>query len=207
MIEKIVSESSIGSGVRRIEALAGEKALEYVEGEERELKAVSEKMRCTVWESSSKIDKLLERQTRLENEISALKRKQVMPQDNDWQGSAREIAVGKNAGGMVKFVGKVLETQDSQTLRETADQVREKMGQGIVLLAGEEGDQTVFVVSVTKECAAKGVHAGTIAKKFGEKIEGRGGGRDTFAQGGGKKRADLKDIVESFPDEIVKLFK
>lgn len=201
---KVTSESSVGSGVRRIEALAGEKALEYVQDQESQLEQIAEKLKCSESECIEKIDKAIQRQTELEREITNLKKNRNQP-EIDLSGEAKSFSL--RDGKAFKFAANAIESADADQLRETADIIRNKLGSGVVLLASQEEDKSSFVVTITKDCAANGLHAGKIATEFARKIGGRGGGKELFAQGGGKSVSDLKKIVESFPEEFAALLK
>ena len=91
---------------------------------------------------------------------------------------------------------------DAASLRETADSIRDKLGSGVVLLAANENDKISFVVTVTQDCREHGLHAGKIAKAFAAKIGGSGGGKESFAQGGGKAGLNFKEVLESFPSQL-----
>lgn len=199
---KIISESSIGSGVRRIEAATGEKALEFVQNMEKQLRLVAEKLRCAIWETAEKVDKMSENQTEIERELFALKKRQHT-QKSDLTQNAKIFSLGKKSNDKIKIVSEIVEPMSMESLRELSDVVRDKLSSGIVLLASKKNEETAFVVTLTKDCVEKGFRAGEIAKEFAGKIGGKGGGKEFFAQGGGKSVPNLEKILESFPEEIV----
>jgi alanyl-tRNA synthetase len=111
------------------------------------------------------------------------------------------VSLPSKQNGGIKVVSSEVESSDVEGLRETADHVRDKIN-GIVILAAGTDEKTSFVVTITPALKEAGFHAGKIAKAFAEKIGGSGGGRELFAQGGGKSVPNLKEILESFPKEI-----
>ena len=193
---KIVGESSVASGVRRIEAVAGEKALDHVQAEERAIHAVADKLKSAWAEAPEKIERLFQKQAELEREIGTLKRKSLGNELGELVGRAKPL------NGKIKVVAEQIEASDAQALRETADLVRDKLGSGIVILASGGADKVSFVVTVTPDLQKEGWHAGKIAKGFAEIINGSGGGKESFAQGGGKPAGDLKKILQSFPEKL-----
>lgn len=217
---KIVSESSVGSGVRRIEALAGEKALAFLKEQEKFEKLVSEKLRCSFPESPDKIEKLLAKQKELEREIATLRKRGVSGPENliskaktiSWKDRPNgEIhPVESSKGGTaeppfhrVKLLAEVVEAVDSKSLRETADRLQEKLGPSIVLLTAEKEGKISFVVRVTKEIVKNGFNAAQIAKRFSEKIGGKAGGKEILAEGGAKAVPNLREILSSFQEEMM----
>lgn len=190
---KIVSERSVGSGVRRIEAVAGEKALEFIQSQETQNRLL--------------IEKMAQKQTELEREIAGLKKGRQASEKSNLVQRAKTFSIGPQANGKTKILATEIESDDPESLRQTADTLREKLGSGIVLLAAQNNEKVSFVVTLTKDCVAKGLHAGKIAQEFSEKIGGKAGGKESFAQGGGKNISNLKEVLDSFPKEIEKIIK
>ena len=200
---KILSESSAASGVRRIEAVAGEKALAAARAMESSARKVAEKLRCSPEECPEKLERLLQKQGELEREVRDLKKKGALPSPASLGKEAR-VFKGAGAAGPLKILAKEVGAMDPDTLREAADAARESLGSGIVLLASADGGKNDLVVTVTPDLPPRGYRAGNIAKAFSDKVGGNGGGRDLFAQGGGRA-AGIRKILETFPDEIAKL--
>jgi len=176
---KIMSQRSVGSGLRRIEAVAGEKARDFI----------------IELEKNSKEEK------KLKEKSSFPKNPRQDPADIDALiNTAVSLPSSKNEG--VKILAQTVKAENIDQLRETADHVRNKLGSGIVILASCAQDKISFVVTLTPSLKEAGYHAGKIAKALAEKIGGSGGGKYLFAQGGGKFVPNLKEILESFPKEL-----
>ena len=183
---KITSQGSVGSGVRRIEAVAGQKAIEWVAAQEKALREAAEKLQ--------------EKIKSLEKEVRGAKKQGGGANLTELLAGAVTLPSAKNGG--VKVVAAQIEAGDADALREAADHVRDKLGNGIVILASSADDKTSFVVTLTPALKDAGFHAGKIAKALAEKLGGSGGGRDLFAQGGGKAVSNLKEILETFSKEL-----
>jgi alanyl-tRNA synthetase len=196
---KILAESSVGSGVRRIEAVAGEKALDFVQSQDRAIHSVTEKLKSSWAEAPEKIEKLLQKQAELEKEIGTLKRKSLGSELGDLVSRAKAL------NGKAKLVVEQIAGLDASSLRETADLVRDKLGSGVVLLTSGDGEKISFVVTVTPDLQKEGFHAGKIAKGFAQMVQGSGGGKESFAQGGGKAVGDLDGILKGFSEKILSL--
>lgn len=197
---KITSQSSVGSGIRRLEAVAGIKALEYFSAQEKILRDLAGKLKSSLEDIPQKVEKLNERLESLEKEIRGLKKHGAKGGLADLLEGAVSLPSSKN--GDIKVVSDVIEAPDLEALREAADHVRDKLGKGVVILAAANGGKTSFVVTVSPQALDAGYHAGKIAKTLAGKIGGSGGGKELFAQGGGKAVPDLKDILRNFPSEL-----
>ncbi len=201
---KIVSESSVGSGLRRIEAVAGEKALAHFREQGEFIRKISEKLRSSPAEALDKIDKMIQKQAELEKDLQSQRRKGQSGELSGLLSKAKSVTAGAG-GGTVKVLAETVGDMSAEDLRDAADALKEKLGSGVVVLAASGADKISFVVSVTADCAKKGLHAGKIAKGFAQEIGGSGGGRDVFAQGGGKSTPELDKILSALPDALAKL--
>jgi alanyl-tRNA synthetase len=132
----------------------------------------------------------------LERELAGLKRKSSAADLAHLPQKAKPLSGSANGTG--KFLAELIPGADAKTLRETADWARDQLKSGVVLLAISDEEKISFVVTVTPDCLAQGFHAGKIAQQFAKLINGSGGGRDSFAQGGGKARSDLKELLDQF---------
>ena len=186
---KIVSESSVASGVRRIEALTGFGTYTRLEEDEDLLRDISQTLKTPRTEITKAISRLLEQQRNLEHEIDSIKRK-----------SARSLLDGlaespQDVKGVVVISRKV-EGVDASTLRELAETVGARIGSGVVVL-GLASNGKASLVTVVSEDLRKRLHAGQIIKKVAEMVGGSGGGRPDFAQAGGKDVESLDQALQA----------
>ncbi len=192
----ITSESSIGSGVRRIEAVAGLQLMERVRETESLLSQAAEKLKASPAELLAKIEKALQRQKQLERELEEAKLKAL-------QGGGAGAARSRQVNG-VTLVTQAAEGLDSNALRSLADRLKEKHSPAVIVAATANEDKTSFVVAVTGGLDKQGHHAGKIAQALAAKLQGKGGGRPDFAQGGGKNAGPLEKLFEHLPELIGK---
>lgn len=191
---KIVSEAGIASGVRRIEAVTGEGALAYVaQGEETlsDLAALVKASRDSVGE---KVKGLAERNRQLEKELDQLKAKLAAAQSGDLLSQAEEI------NGMKVLVAK-LDGIDPKALRDTIDQLKNKLVSGVVVLATEADGKISIAAGVTKDLTGR-VKAGDLVKELAAAVGGKGGGRPDFAQGGGVEVAALASALAAVKAQV-----
>ncbi len=186
---KIVSESGVAAGVRRVEAVTGENALSYLRDTENTLKRAADLVRGGTDELTQKIEQLLERGKQLEKEVAALKGKLASSAGGDLVAQAREIKGTKVLAARVDDV-------DGNDLRTLLDDLKSKLGSGILLLGAANGDKVSLIAGVTNDLTAK-VKAGDLVKFVAEQVGGKGGGRPDMAQAGGTQPAALPAAVES----------
>jgi len=189
---KVVGESSVAAGVRRIEAVAGREAVNYIKTVEDELKKTAELLKTGHAEVSDRVEKLLKHQRDLEKEIEALKGKLAAKDSADLMDKAREIKG-------VRVLAAQVDAPDVKTLRDFGDKVRDKLGSGIVLLGSRVGDKAMLLCMVSKDLAGK-YHAGNIIKELAPVVGGSGGGRPDMAQAGGPKPENISQALEKIGD-------
>ena len=180
---KLPFESGVAAGVRRVEAFTGEGALELVSSYEQRLKEIGALVRGSADDAVDKVKKLLERQKELEREIEKLRGqfgKDQIPELLD----KKQSVDGANI-----LVSRV-DGLDAKQLRDMADQINEKLGSGVVVLASAGETNVNLVASVSKDLTKK-YHAGNIIKELARMVGGGGGGRPDFAQAGGKEPGQI----------------
>ncbi len=193
---RITSEGGISSGVRRIEAVTGLGALEWVESTERTLRDTAKLVKATRETVVEKVQQALERNRQLEKEVDALKAKLASSAGNDLAASAVDVAG-------LKVVAAELEGADRKALMETADQLKNKLGEGVVVLATVDDGKVVLVAGVTKSATGR-VKAGDLMKHLAAQVDGKGGGRPDMAQGGGNDPSKLAEALAGVPGWVEK---
>ncbi len=185
---KIVAESSVATGVRRIEILTGGEALRYVQEEEATLKQSSAILRSAPRELTDRIERLLKQQKSLEKEVARLKEKSSEGSLDALLGGVREIAG-------IPLLSTEIETGEVEELRRVADRLRNKMGSGLVVLGCRKGGKALLLAAATKDVTRK-VSAGSLIKELSGIVGGKGGGRADMAQGGGERGDKLPDALK-----------
>jgi alanyl-tRNA synthetase len=191
---KIVSESGVAAGVRRIEALTGEGAYQFIKGEERELWEIASSVKSVPGELSSKIERLLERQRELERELSSFHDKLSYQELSNLLPLVREIKG-------VKVLSAKVDGKDIKRMREFVDQLKGKVGSGIILLGGHSENKVSLLMGVTSDLTHR-FNANELIKKIAVHIGGTGGGRPDFAQAGGTDSKKLDEALKAIEDLI-----
>ena len=187
---KIVSESGVAQGVRRIEAVTGINALEYLRKLEGELGAIGGKFKVAPFEANARIEKLLADTKTLEKELEKLKQKLASG------GGGRDLMAEVQTIKGIKILAAAVDVDDVKVLRDTGDQLRDKLGSGVVVLAGTGGSGDVKLIAmVTKDLVGK-VQAGKLLGEVAAKLGGKAGGKPDLAQGGGKDVAAVPQALE-----------
>jgi alanyl-tRNA synthetase len=185
---KIVSEGGVAAGVRRIEAVTGEDALDAVNATDVTLKRVAGLVRGSAAEAEDKVRQLLERQKKLEREIAQLKSKLA-------SGQGVDLAAGAVAVGAAKVVAARVDGADAKSLREAVDQLKGRLGSAVIVLGTATDDGKVTLVAgVTADLVGR-VKAGEIVGQVAAQVGGKGGGRPDFAQAGGSRPEGLDDAL------------
>jgi alanyl-tRNA synthetase len=192
---KIVSEGGVAAGVRRIEALTGEAAVEYIEQNDSLLRDVAGLMRGTREDVKDKVRDALERMRQMEREIRTLK-------DRLASGKGVDLASGAMDIGGVKVVATKVEGADAGALRTAVDQLKDRLRSAVVVLASVENPTKVTIVAgVTTDQTAR-VRAGELVGAIAAQVGGRGGGKADFAQGGGNNPAALDAALAQVPELV-----
>jgi alanyl-tRNA synthetase len=191
---KILSESGVAAGVRRIEALTGEGAYRFIKDEERELWEIASSLKSVPGELSSKIERLLERQKELERELSSFEDKMSYQELSNLLPFVREIKG-------VKVLSAKVDGKDIKRMREFVDQLKGKIGSGIILLGGQSQNKVSLLMGVTSDLTHR-FNANELIKKIALHIGGTGGGRPDFAQAGGTDSKKLDEALKAIEDLI-----
>jgi alanyl-tRNA synthetase len=186
---KIVNESAVGANLRRIEALTGEKAMEYVQRQEDELMSVASLLKTTPDQAKEKVKRLLKEQKDKDREMETLKSKLFSTRSGD-------LFEGVRALNGVKVFAKEMEVASPKDLRGYADQIKDKLGSAIVVLGAKQGGKAMLVCVVTKDLTGR-FKAGEIISRLSTIVGGKGGGRPDMAQGGGGSPEKLKSALEA----------
>ncbi|WP_417521420.1 alanine--tRNA ligase [Marinobacter sp.] len=193
---RITSESGISSGVRRIEAVTGFGALEWVDDTEHKLREVARLVKGSRETVIDKVQQTIERNRQLEKDADALKAKLASSAGSDLADSAVDVAG-------LKVVASELAGADRKALMETADQLKNKLGEGVVVLASVDDGKVTLVAGVTKSATGK-IKAGDLMKHLAGLVDGKGGGRPDMAQGGGNDPSKLAEALAGVPEWVEK---
>ena len=180
---KIVSESGVAAGVRRIEAVTGQAAYEWVVRTDHTLRDVASMVRASREDVDEKVRELVERARRLEKEVQQLKSKLASGQGGDLSVQAKSV-------GAVKVLAAQIESADVKALRDAVDALKHKLGSSVVVLATVQDGKVTLVAGVSADLVAR-LKAGDIAGAVAAQVGGRGGGRADFAQAGGTQPENL----------------
>ncbi|APG25198.1 alanine--tRNA ligase [Syntrophotalea acetylenica] len=191
---KILQETGIAAGVRRIEAVTGTKALEVIKDQERTLDHLANLIKTDRPQLETRLRKLLERQKELEREVESLQGRLNADQAGDLLRQAVAI------DGVSVVCGRV-DNLDGKALRELADQVRERMTSGVLVLGSAHDGKAGLLVAVTKDLTRR-LQAGALVKQLAAMVGGGGGGRPDLAQAGGSKPELLGEALASVPQVI-----
>ncbi|HOU51555.1 MAG TPA: alanine--tRNA ligase [Smithella sp.] len=183
---KVLHESAIAAGVRRIEAVTGREAFKHFQKAEEELKRTAGLFKASQLEVYDRVEKMQKHVKELEKEIENLKGKLAAKDSGDLMNQAREI-------NGVKVLATEVSITDVKTLRDFGDKLRDKLGSGVILLGSKAGEKVMLLCMVTKDLAGK-YHAGNIIKELAPIVGGSGGGRPDMAQAGGSQPENLSKV-------------
>ena len=186
---KIVMEAGTAAGVRRIEAVTGQDALEYIGETEKNLANIAGLVRASRDDAATKVEQLAERSRKLEKELDQLKAKLASSQGSDMASQAIEI-------DGIKVLAARLEGGDAKGLRDIVDQLKNKLGAAAVVLATVNGDKVSLAAGVTKD-ETKRIKAGELVNHVAQQVGGKGGGRPDMAMAGGNNPAELDQALAS----------
>jgi alanyl-tRNA synthetase len=192
---KIVSETGIAAGVRRIEALTGQGALDYVRQTEARLSRIADKVKGTSEDVEQKVEQLGQRVRTLEKELDELRQRLATG------GGGLDQQVQEVNG--IKVLAARLDGADARGLRAAVDRFKDKFGTGAVVLGAVQGDKVLLVAGITKDLTGR-LHAGKLVNEVAGQVGGRGGGRADMAQAGGTDPAKLDAALAAVPDWLAR---
>ncbi|MDO4273352.1 MAG: alanine--tRNA ligase [Eubacteriales bacterium] len=190
MLFKIISESGIAAGVRRIEALTGNGVLEYYKKQEETLNAAAKALKASPSEITDKI-------SHLQGEIKALQSENESLKSKLAQGALGNVMDKVVEVKGVKLLAAKVEGVDMNGLRDLGDQLKEKLGEGVVVLAAVNGGKVNLLAMATDAAQKAGAHAGNLIKATAAIVGGGGGGRPNMAQAGGKNPEKAQEAIDS----------
>ena len=195
---KLMGESSIAAGVRRVEALTGATAVTAVQDDTLLLSNVANLLKTPRTDVSERIERLLQEQRELEQQLQQLKGQQALA---NVSALVEEAALVEG----VRIVASLVADTDRNGLRRLVDELRSRLESGVVVLASVAGDEAAFIVGVTSDLVKnRGLHAGKIISELTQLADGRGGGRPELAQGGGKNPNKVSAAIDAAPEIIKK---
>ncbi len=186
---KIISETGVAAGVRRIEALTSEGLMKYYDELEEKLKNAAHLLKATPDNLADKITHLMSENKALHSEVESLKSRMAQDAVGDVMDQVKEVKG-------VKLLAAEVDGVDMNGLRDLGDQLKEKLGDGVIVLASANEGKVSLMATATEGAMKKGAHAGNLVKGIAGCVGGGGGGRPNMAQAGGKNPAGIKDALE-----------
>jgi len=193
---KIISESSVAAGVRRIEAACGAVALAQVQEEGRILQDIARRLKVSPAEVSGRLDKILARQRDLEKQLEALQGQLASARSGDLLDQVRQV-------DGIKVLALQVEVTDPKGLRDFADKLKDRLQSGIIILGSRSDDKAMLISVVTKDLTGR-YHAGKIVGDLAALVGGKGGGRPDMAQAGGPEPDRLPEALAQAYDIVAR---
>ena len=191
---KIVGETGVAAGIRRVEAITGDNAVRYVQGLESRVNAVAAALKAQPSELTQRVAQVQDQVKSLEKELAALKSKLASSQGDELAAQAIEV-------GGVQVLAATLEGADVKTLRETVDKLKDKLKHAAIVLAAVDGGKVSLIAGVTPD-ASKKVKAGELVNFVAQQVGGKGGGRPDMAQAGGTEPAKLPAALDGVKEWV-----
>ncbi len=191
---KIVAESGIASGVRRIEAVTGAGAMQWINTNELALGEIASLVKGSRDTALDKVRGLNERNRQLEKELERLTAKLASAQSGDLLSQVQEV-------NGIKVLAAKLDGIEPKALRDTLDQLKNKLGSGVVVLMTAQGDKVSLIAGVTKDLTGQ-IKAGDLVRELASRLGGKGGGRPDMAQGGGTDVSAVPAALEAVPELV-----
>ena len=197
---KIVSENGVAAGVRRIEALTGEGALLHYQAQEDEVRTLAQLVKTSPDKLVARVEQLLAEQKELSKELEKLKAKMA-------GGAADEMLSKKVDINGVAVLAAEVKDMEANAMRTLGDQLKNKRGSGVIVLAGAAGGKVSLMAMATDDVVKKGAHAGNIIQAAAAVCGGGGGGRPNMAQAGGKDASKIADALEKAKEIVAEQMK
>ena len=191
---KIISESSVASGMRRLEACTAQTALDFVHELEEAVSSITFQLKCPRREASKKVARLLEMTKDLEKQLQQAKKARATQGLDKLLSGTREI-------NHIKVLSARVEAENVRSLRDLGDRLRDKIGSGVIVIGSRADGKALLLVLVTKDLTDR-LHAGNMIKQVARIIGGSGGGRPEMAQAGGPKPERLEEALEAVYDIV-----
>jgi alanyl-tRNA synthetase len=191
---KIISESGVAAGVRRIEAVTGKAALAWVSKQQQRLETIAKLVKSDVNHAETKISQLVEHERLLERELNKLKAKLASLAGNDLVSQVVDV-------DGISILAVLMDGVDPKSLREMVDKLKDKLGRAAVVLATVKGEKISLIAGVTKK-ESEHIKAGELVNMVAQQVGGKGGGRPDMAQAGGNQPANLQKALDSVPSWI-----
>ena len=188
-IIKIISEVGIASGIRRIEAVTGERALDVIESNQEKLLSIASLLKTEPDSVKEKIELLVQKARQFEKELDKFKRKLASSAGSNLVNSAQSISG-------INVIAALLEGVDGKSLRDTVDELKNKLAPAAIILSTIEGNKITLIAGVTKDITDK-IRAGDLVSHVALQVGGKGGGRPDMAQGGGTQPDKLGGALDS----------
>ena len=188
MAFKIISETGVAAGVRRIEALTSDGLMKYYADIEEKLRNAAHILKATPDNLTDKINHMLSENKSLHSEVESLKSKMAQEAAGDVMDQVKEVKG-------VKLLAAQIDGVDMNGLRDLGDQLKEKLGEGVVVLASADSGKVSLMATATDGAMKMGAHAGNLVKGIAGCVGGGGGGRPNMAQAGGKNPAGIPDAL------------
>ncbi|KNF09885.1 alanine--tRNA ligase AlaS [Gottschalkia purinilytica] len=192
---KIINETGIASGVRRIEAMTGKKAYDHIKGIEDQVEKIADLLKANKKDIINKVQSMNEEVKNLEKELDRLKSQLALSKVNDIIGDVKSI-------NGINLVCKRIDGMDTNGLRQLGDTIKDKLESVLIVLASVKDDKVMLVSMATKDLIDKGIHAGNIIREVAKVTGGGGGGRPDMAQAGGKDPNKVDDALKIVPSLV-----
>jgi len=193
---KIVEESAIAAGIRRIVAVAGEAAVEQIQTMESQLKQLARTLKIAPDALDSRLQQILERNRALEKDLDELKSKLASASGDELADQAVDV-------GGIKVLAARLDGADPRSLRDTVDRLKDRLGSSVIVIGSADSDKVRLAAGVSKDLVTR-VQAGNLVNFVAEQVGGKGGGRPDFAQAGGSQPENLDGALTSVAGWISK---
>lgn len=187
---KLLGESSVGAGLRRVEAVTGEGALKYINAREEQINEIARMTKAMPHEVVHRVAGMVKEIKELEHETEGLRAKLARLEVQSLLDQARVVKDG------VRVLAAKVSSPDTDSLRAMSDLIRERLGSAVVVLGSANGERVNLVAAVTADLIPRGLHAGKLIKEIASMVGGGGGGRPEMAQAGGKDPSRLQEAID-----------